>query len=172
MQHTLSWTFRSIHSYCNPDIGGKNVRILIYQFIAREAQRRSRLYNGNFAYYWSQPWKYQKPHADSFPTISKIDMKLTYTFNYEGTLGISWWWIFAQGLKRQVIAIGVIMNQFTAKKMLDAGVGLHPGEEHAENEGQFLLVFSQEQQILAEGRRWYVNSLMERQSKSPLIWAR
>lgn len=45
-----------------------------------------------------------------------------------------------------------------AQQMLDAGVGLHPGEEHAEKEGQFRLVFSEEREILAEGLRRYVMS--------------
>ncbi|OAA55005.1 Pyridoxal phosphate-dependent transferase, major domain protein [Niveomyces insectorum RCEF 264] len=38
-----------------------------------------------------------------------------------------------------------------AQKLLDAGVGLHPCEEHADTEGQFRLVFSQEREILTEG---------------------
>lgn len=36
--------------------------------------------------------------------------------------------------------------------MLAAGVGLHPGEEHAEKPGQFRLVFaSQDRETLAVG---------------------
>lgn len=38
-----------------------------------------------------------------------------------------------------------------AEKLLRAGVGLHPGEEHAEREGQFRLVFSQDRDTLDEG---------------------
>jgi 1-aminocyclopropane-1-carboxylate synthase len=43
-----------------------------------------------------------------------------------------------------------------AERMLDAGVGLHPGEEHAEEEGQFRLVFTQDRKTLTEGLRRYV----------------
>ncbi|ERT00432.1 hypothetical protein HMPREF1624_03803 [Sporothrix schenckii ATCC 58251] len=40
-----------------------------------------------------------------------------------------------------------------AQKLLEAGVGLHPCEEHAEKEGQFRLVFSQDRETLQEGLR-------------------
>ncbi|KAH8705578.1 pyridoxal phosphate-dependent transferase [Talaromyces proteolyticus] len=38
-----------------------------------------------------------------------------------------------------------------AQKMLDAGVGIHPCEEHGESKGHFRLVFSQQRDILEEG---------------------
>ncbi|KAH7420243.1 putative aspartate aminotransferase [Cadophora sp. MPI-SDFR-AT-0126] len=38
-----------------------------------------------------------------------------------------------------------------AQKLLDAGVGVHPCEEHGENPGHFRLVFSQDRDTLAEG---------------------
>ena len=38
-----------------------------------------------------------------------------------------------------------------AQKLLRAGVGLHPGEEHNEKKGWFRLVFSVDTQILEEG---------------------
>ena len=40
-----------------------------------------------------------------------------------------------------------------AKKCLDAGVSLQPGEEHGDRPGLFRLVFSQEREILTEGLR-------------------
>jgi hypothetical protein len=40
-----------------------------------------------------------------------------------------------------------------AQKLLDAGVGLHPREEHAQTKGRFRLVFSQQREVLAEGLR-------------------
>lgn len=42
-----------------------------------------------------------------------------------------------------------------AQKLLDAGVGVHPCEEHGEIPGHFRLVFSQDRDTLTEGlRRW------------------
>lgn len=38
-----------------------------------------------------------------------------------------------------------------AGKLLKAGVGLHPGEEHYERRGWFRLVFSVERDVLEEG---------------------
>ncbi|KAI1318471.1 1-aminocyclopropane-1-carboxylate synthase [Xylariaceae sp. FL0255] len=40
-----------------------------------------------------------------------------------------------------------------AQKLLNAGVGLHPCEEHAIKKGQFRIVFSQQRSILEEGLR-------------------
>lgn len=40
-----------------------------------------------------------------------------------------------------------------AQKLLDEGVFLHPGEEHAANPGWFRLVFTQDEDILREGLR-------------------
>lgn len=40
-----------------------------------------------------------------------------------------------------------------AQKLVDAGVFLHPGEEHSKDVGWFRLVFSQEEDILKEGFR-------------------
>lgn len=40
-----------------------------------------------------------------------------------------------------------------AQTLLDAGVGLHPREEHAERPGYFRLVFSQPREVLEEGLR-------------------
>jgi 1-aminocyclopropane-1-carboxylate synthase len=42
-----------------------------------------------------------------------------------------------------------------AQRLLDAGVGVHPCEEHFEKPGYFRLVFSQEKHILEEGLRRY-----------------
>lgn len=43
-------------------------------------------------------------------------------------------------------------REFTlARKLLDAGVILHPGEEHAKHVGWFRLVFSQDEDTLREG---------------------
>ncbi|KAI9038160.1 1-aminocyclopropane-1-carboxylate synthase [Aspergillus affinis] len=45
-------------------------------------------------------------------------------------------------------------GEFTlAQKFLNAGVFLHPGEEHARQAGWFRLVFSQEEDVLREGLR-------------------
>lgn len=38
-----------------------------------------------------------------------------------------------------------------AERLVDAGVFLHPGEEHSRDIGWFRLVFSQEEEILQEG---------------------
>jgi len=46
-----------------------------------------------------------------------------------------------------------------AQKLLDAGVGLHPCEEHNEERGWFRLVFSQEKDILEVGLKRYVDFL-------------
>lgn len=40
-----------------------------------------------------------------------------------------------------------------AKKFLDAGVFIHPGEEHGKLPGWFRLVYSHEEQVLQEGLR-------------------
>jgi 1-aminocyclopropane-1-carboxylate synthase len=40
-----------------------------------------------------------------------------------------------------------------AQKLLDAGVGLHPCEEHWEEPGHFRLVFSSPREVLDEGLR-------------------
>lgn len=40
-----------------------------------------------------------------------------------------------------------------AQKFLDAGVFLHPGEEHGKKPGWFRLVFSHEEEVLEEGLR-------------------
>jgi bifunctional pyridoxal-dependent enzyme with beta-cystathionase and maltose regulon repressor activities len=40
-----------------------------------------------------------------------------------------------------------------ADKLLKAGVGLHPGEEHYEKKGWFRLVFSVDAKTLEEGMR-------------------
>ena len=47
-----------------------------------------------------------------------------------------------------------------AQRLLDAGVGVHPCEEHGEIPGHFRLVFSQDRDTLAEGLRRYVHSSM------------
>lgn len=46
-----------------------------------------------------------------------------------------------------------------AQRLLDAGVGLHPCEEHFEKPGYFRLVFSQEKHVLEEGLKRYSTSL-------------
>ncbi|PLB50201.1 1-aminocyclopropane-1-carboxylate synthase [Aspergillus steynii IBT 23096] len=46
-----------------------------------------------------------------------------------------------------------------AQKFLDAGVFLHPGEEHAKTPGWFRLVFSQEGDVLREGLRRMIGVL-------------
>lgn len=38
-----------------------------------------------------------------------------------------------------------------AQKLLDGGVGLHPGEEHFERQGHFPMVFSCSRLVLEEG---------------------
>jgi hypothetical protein len=38
-----------------------------------------------------------------------------------------------------------------AQRLVDAGVFLHPGEEHSQDVGWFRLVFSQEEEIIKEG---------------------
>jgi hypothetical protein len=38
-----------------------------------------------------------------------------------------------------------------AQKLLDAGIFLHPGEEHSTDVGWFRLVFSQDEETLKEG---------------------
>lgn len=40
-----------------------------------------------------------------------------------------------------------------AQRFVDAGVFLHPREEHSKDVGWFRLVFSQEEEILKEGLR-------------------
>lgn len=40
-----------------------------------------------------------------------------------------------------------------AKKFLDAGVFIHPGEEHGKLPGWFRLVYSHEEEVLQEGLR-------------------
>ena len=40
-----------------------------------------------------------------------------------------------------------------AKKFLDAGVFIHPGEEHGKAPGWFRLVYSHEEEVLQEGLR-------------------
>ena len=40
-----------------------------------------------------------------------------------------------------------------AQQLLDAGVFLHPGEEHSKAEGWFRLVFSNDEPALKEGLR-------------------
>jgi len=40
-----------------------------------------------------------------------------------------------------------------AERFLDAGVFLHPGEEHGKKPGWFRLVFSHEEEVLKEGLR-------------------
>lgn len=40
-----------------------------------------------------------------------------------------------------------------AQRILDAGVFLHPGEEHSKDVGWFRLVFSQDEGTLKEGLR-------------------
>lgn len=40
-----------------------------------------------------------------------------------------------------------------ARKFLNAGVFLHPGEEHGKSPGWFRLVFSHEEEVLREGLR-------------------
>jgi hypothetical protein len=40
-----------------------------------------------------------------------------------------------------------------AEKFVDAGVFIHPGEEHAKDAGWFRLVFSQDESALKEGLR-------------------
>lgn len=42
-----------------------------------------------------------------------------------------------------------------AQRFLDAGVFLHPGEEHSQEAGWFRLVFTQEEETLREGLRRY-----------------
>jgi len=42
-----------------------------------------------------------------------------------------------------------------AQRLLDAGVGLHPCEEHFDHPGYFRLVFSQERDVLEEGLKRY-----------------
>ncbi|KAJ9313285.1 hypothetical protein DTO271D3_6533 [Paecilomyces variotii] len=46
-----------------------------------------------------------------------------------------------------------------AQKLLDEGVFLHPGEEHAANPGWFRLVFTQDEDILREGLRRLINAV-------------
>ncbi|ODM22897.1 hypothetical protein SI65_00486 [Aspergillus cristatus] len=46
-----------------------------------------------------------------------------------------------------------------AQKFLDAGVFLHPGEEHGKAPGWFRLVFSHEEEVLEEGLRRFVGVL-------------
>jgi 1-aminocyclopropane-1-carboxylate synthase len=46
-----------------------------------------------------------------------------------------------------------------AQKLVDAGVFLHPGEEHGKDAGWFRLVFSQEESALKEGLNRYVLEL-------------
>ncbi|CAG7916117.1 unnamed protein product [Penicillium olsonii] len=46
-----------------------------------------------------------------------------------------------------------------AQRILDAGVFLHPGEEHSKDVGWFRLVFSQEEVILKEGLRRLIGAL-------------
>ncbi|KAJ6099738.1 hypothetical protein N7467_001273 [Penicillium canescens] len=46
-----------------------------------------------------------------------------------------------------------------AQKLVDAGVFLHPGEEHSNDVGWFRLVFSQEEDILKEGFRRLLGAL-------------
>ncbi|OJJ82813.1 uncharacterized protein ASPGLDRAFT_59217 [Aspergillus glaucus CBS 516.65] len=46
-----------------------------------------------------------------------------------------------------------------AQKFLDAGVFLHPGEEHGKKPGWFRLVFSHEEEVLEEGLRRFVGVL-------------
>ncbi|PYH91516.1 PLP-dependent transferase [Aspergillus ellipticus CBS 707.79] len=45
---------------------------------------------------------------------------------------------------------------YLAQKFLDAGVFLHPGEEHGKIPGWFRLVFAHEEEVLREGLRRYV----------------
>ena len=40
-----------------------------------------------------------------------------------------------------------------AQKLVDAGVFLHPGEEHGKDAGWFRVVFSKEEETLKEGLR-------------------
>jgi hypothetical protein len=40
-----------------------------------------------------------------------------------------------------------------AEKLVDAGVFIHPGEEHGKDAGWFRLVFSQDESALKEGLR-------------------
>jgi 1-aminocyclopropane-1-carboxylate synthase len=40
-----------------------------------------------------------------------------------------------------------------AQKFYDAGIFLHPGEEHSKDPGWFRLVFTQEDDVLLEGLR-------------------
>lgn len=40
-----------------------------------------------------------------------------------------------------------------AQKLLDAGIFLHPGEEHSKDAGWFRLVFSNDEPALQEGLR-------------------
>ncbi|KAL4892653.1 aspartate aminotransferase [Aspergillus ambiguus] len=46
-----------------------------------------------------------------------------------------------------------------AQSLLDAGVFLHPGEEHSKSPGWFRMVFSQDQDVLEEGLRRMLNVL-------------
>ncbi|EYE91065.1 pyridoxal phosphate-dependent aminotransferase [Aspergillus ruber CBS 135680] len=46
-----------------------------------------------------------------------------------------------------------------AQKFLDAGIFLHPGEEHGKKPGWFRLVFSHEEEVLEEGLRRFVGVL-------------
>ncbi|KAK0108046.1 hypothetical protein ONS95_002871 [Cadophora gregata] len=46
-----------------------------------------------------------------------------------------------------------------AQKLLDAGVGVHPCEEHGESPGHFRIVFSLDRDTLAEGLRRLVDTL-------------
>jgi 1-aminocyclopropane-1-carboxylate synthase len=92
----------------------------------------------------SRAGEYKCPDNILFKALTNIDYRNAGFFVY---VDLSPYLPIDGGMTRRQ------MEFFLAQKFVDAGVFLHPGEEHSKYLGWFRLVFSQEEETLKEGLR-------------------